>query len=1052
MKELKRLKICAVAGADRVPGIPQAAMEEFAGSGAAPAKTENADRKPECAGRAEGPPLAIPDVWCRNPGIERALPESLVALQFASGKPCTLSQPIKSAMQKNLVIRCLPAFLLGAALLKAEPAMEKQTDGVIFALDGAFLKIEVRADNIIRVAYAKDRAFFTRPSLVVEPARGPAASWELKTGPGEAIVATAKVRARVDLSTGAIAFFDPAGRPVLAEQSGGRALTPAEVQGTQTWHARQQWAPDADESLYGLGENQLGLVDIKGYDLDFWQHNGTVAIPFLVSSRGYGLLWDNPSFTRFGDLRPFDPIPGARLFDADGKPGGLTGTYFADGRFEKQVARQTDARIEISSAHLLPSNTAIQPNLPAHGDISVRWEGSVEAETTGDHQFQTYSDCNLKIWVDDHLVVNHWRQGWLPWYDLVRVRLEAGRRHRLRLDWVKDDNPPVLQLRWKTPAADSATSLWSEVADGIDYYFVYGPEVDQVIAGYRRLTGPAPMMPQWVFGLWQSRQRYKTAQESLDVVKGFRSRGIPFDNIVQDWFYWKKEAWGSHEFDPARFPDPEGWIQALHEQHARLMISVWPKFYPGTKNFEAMRQRGFLYERNLKENVHDWVGFVSTFYDAFNPEARKLFWSQAERELFRKHVDAWWLDATEPDLTPRPTVDTQRDYMNPTALGPGSRVLNAFPLENAEAVYNGQRAAAPDQRVFILTRSGFAGQQRYAAAVWSGDSSSTWTALRLQVQAGLSFCLSGMPYWTMDVGGFAVPKRFATPLGLDKDGDPIHGTAVPADVEDWRELNTRWFQFGAFTPLLRTHGEYPYREMWEFGGESSPAYQAQLKFDRLRYRLLPYIYSLAGAVTQEGGTMMRALVMDFRSDARARRIGDEYMFGPAFLVNPVTEPRARTRPVYLPEAAGWTDFWTGAAMAGGQTIEAPAPYDAIPLFVRAGAIVPFGPELQYTSEKPADPVTLFVYAGADGAFTFYEDDGLTYGYERGAWARIPIRWNDAARTLTIGRREGSFPGMLGERTFQVVVVSKTRPVGFSFAPAVDQAVRYRGESIEIQIP
>jgi alpha-D-xyloside xylohydrolase len=954
-------------------------------------------------------------------------------------------------MQKNPITQYLPAFLLGVALLKAGPVMEKQADGVVLALDNAFLKIEVRADNVVRVAYAKDQAFFSRPSLVVQPRSGPGVPWELTTASDEATVATAKLQVRVKLSTGAVAFFDSAGRPVLAERAGGRMLTSAEVQGVQTLQARQEWEPNADESLYGLGQNQLGLVDLKGYDLDLWQHNGSVVIPFLVSSRGYGLLWDNPSFTRFGDLRPFEAIPGARLFDADGKPGGLTGTYYADSRFERQVARQTDARIDILAAFPFSSNTAIQAKLPAKGDFSGRWEGSVEAQTTGDYQFQTYSDGNLRVWIDGQLVVSHWRQGWLPWYDLARVRLEAGKRYRLRIDWVKDDNPPAMQLRWKTPAADSATSLWSQVAEGVDYYFMYGPDVDQVIAGYRRLTGPAPMMPQWVFGLWQSRQRYKTAQESLDIVKGFRSRGIPFDNIVQDWFYWKADAWGSHQFEPARFPDPAGWIQAIHDQHARLMISVWPKFYPGTENFEAMHQRGFLYERDLQEKIRDWVGFGYTFYDAFNPEARKLFWSQIDRELFSKHVDAWWMDATEPDLTRVPTLAGQQDYMNPTALGPGSRVLNAFPLENAEAVYNGQRAAAPDQRVFILTRSGFAGQQRYAAAVWSGDTSSTWTALRKQVQAGLSFCLSGLPYWTMDIGGFAVPSQYAAPQGLDATGEPVHGKVAPADVEDWRELNTRWFQFGTFTPLLRVHGEYPYREMWEFGGETSPAYQAQLKFDRLRYRLLPYIYSLAGAVTQDGGTMMRGLVMDFRTDARARRIDDEYMFGPAFLVSPVTTYQARTRPVYLPDAPGWYDFWTGVAMAGNQTIEAPAPYDAIPLFVRAGAIVPFGPELHYTSEKPADPITLFVYTGADGAFTLYEDDGLTYGYERGASAHIPIHWNDAARTLTIGRREGSFPGMLGERTFQVVVVSKTKPASFSFAPAIDQTVHYRGDAIEVRL-
>jgi alpha-D-xyloside xylohydrolase len=482
------------------------------------------------------------------------------------------------------------------------------------------------------------------------------------------------------------------------------------------------------------------------------------------------------------------------------------------------------------------------------------------------------------------------------------------------------------------------------------------------------------------------------------------------------------------------------------------MISVWPKFYSGTTNFDEMLSRGFLYRRTLREDAHDWVHFPYAFYDAFNPAAGKLFWTQMERELFRKHVDGWWLDASEPDLTSNPTLEGQRTYVHPTALGPGARVLNGYPLVNAGAVYNGQRAAAPDQRVFILTRSGFAGQQRYASAVWSGDTSSTWTAMRKQITAGLNFCLSGVPYWTMDIGGFSVPRRFAPNQGDDNKGEPVFGKPVDADVEEWRELNTRWFEFGAFVPLMRVHGQYPYREMWFFGGEQHPAYQAQLKFDRLRYRLLPYVYSLAGAVTHEGGTIMRPLVMDFPGDAKAREIGDQYLFGPALLVSPVTEHKARSRSVYLPTAAGWYDFWTGAALAAGQTIDAPAPYDAIPVHVRAGAIVPFGPELQYAGEKPADPITLLVYGGADGAFTLYEDDGLTYGYEKGAFARIPLRWDEAQRTLTIGAREGSFPGMLAARTFNVVFVDREHPVGFSFTLPAGLTVRYAGESVAVRRP
>jgi alpha-D-xyloside xylohydrolase len=598
----------------------------------------------------------------------------------------------------------------------------------------------------------------------------------------------------------------------------------------------------------------------------------------------------------------------------------------------------------------------------------------------------------------------------------------------------------TMRLLWKTPSKNKTTSLWSEVGEGVDYYFVYGPDMDRVVAGYRQITGQAPMMPRWAFGLWQCRERYKTQQESLDVLAGFRSRGIPMDNIVQDWFYWKADQWGSHEFDTNRFPDPAGWIRAIHEKyHAQLMISVWPKFSPATENFQALRARGFLYEPNLGEDIIDWVGHPDTFYDAFNPEARKLFWMQVDRELFRKKVDAWWMDASEPDMTATPTLAGVRSHMHPTAMGTGARMLNAYPLVNAKGIYEGQRAAAPDQRVFILTRSGFAGQQRYAAAVWSGDISSTWTAMRAQITAGLGFSVSGMPYWTMDCGGFSVPGRFAS------------DNATPEAIDEWRELNARWFEFTTFVPLLRVHGQQPYREMWQFGGEQSDAYRAQLKFDQLRYRMLPYIYSLAGEVTQDGGTMMRPLVMDFPNDTTAGEIVDEYMFGPAFLVAPVTTYQTRSRSVYLPPTSGdWYDFWMGVNTSGGQTINAPAPYDSMPLFIRAGSIIPFGPELQYTGEKPADPITLYVYAGADGAFTLYEDDGLTYGYEKGAFAHIPIGWNDAAKTLTIGKRVGKFPGMLAKRTFNVVLVAKDKPVGFSFTPKADRSVKYSGNPVQIK--
>ena len=880
-------------------------------------------------------------------------------------------------------------------------------DGVIIPVGNELLKLQVCADDIIRVARAPGPIFFARKSLAVLQPEA-VNDWNLDITRSWVTLSTARLKAVVDLKTSAVSFLDAAGGTVLAEKPGSRQLSPALVQGERTFHVRQEWESPTNEALYGLGQHQLGLMNIKGYDLDLWQYNGTIAIPFLTSSRGYGILWDNTSFTRFGDLRELEPIPVAQLFGLDGKPGGLTASYFSGQNFNRLLARRTEAAIDIGS-----TNDCNSADLPPDG-ASVRWEGDLLANETGDYTFHTFSNYGVKLWINNELVICYWHQRWQPWKNLAKVRLEAGHRYRLKLEYVTESAGQRLQLLWKTPSRDTATSLWSEVGDGVDYYFCYGPEPDKVIAGYRHLTGPAPMMPLWAYGFWQCRQRYETAKQSLDVLNGCRSRGIPIDNIVQDWFYWKEDAWGSHEFDPSRFPDPVGWMRTIHEKyHARLMISVWPKFYPGTENFNALRSRGFLYEPELGEEITDWLGHPYTFYDAFNPAARKLFWSQINRQLFRKGVDAWWLDASEPELAA--TLPGQRSHMHPTAMGTGARMLNAFPLLNSEAVYEGQRAAAPNKRVFILTRSAFAGQQRYAAAVWSGDISSTWNTLRAQITAGLGYSLSGLPYWTMDVGGFSVPQRFSIK------------NPRPEDAEEWRELNARWFEFGTFTPLLRVHGEFPDREMWELGGESHPAYQAELKFDRLRYRLLPYIYSLAGEVTHQGGTIMRGLIMDFRGDTNVWDIGDEFMFGPAFLVSPVTTYKARSRSVYLPPTAGgWYDFWTGSFVEDGKTIDANAPYDSIPLYIKAGSIIPTGPDLQYTREKPANPIAISVYPGADGDFTLYEDEGLDYSYEKGAFSRIPLHWDDQAGVLTIRQRTGAFKGMLKTRTFNVVLVSKSK--------------------------
>jgi alpha-D-xyloside xylohydrolase len=881
----------------------------------------------------------------------------------------------------------LGLVLAAATTLGSQPAVrspERLPDGIRLETPDGFLTVRVKTDTIVRVTFAKDRAFHGDDMVVVGP-RTSIPRWTLNTTPREIVLSTARLRATITRSDGRVTFADSTGRIVLAESSAGHRLTPAVVQGEETLQVQQTWQAQDDESLYGLGQRQEGTLDIKGYDFDLWQRNTVVHVPFLVSSRGYGLLWDNTAPSRFGDLRPFEPIPPANLLDL--------------------------------SKH--------------SGDLG--WEGQLVAPVTGEYQFQAYSNGATRVWLADTLRIDHYKQNWATEYDQFKVRLTAGERYPIK---VSNNGGDTLQLSWKTPAPDSATSMWSEAGSGIDYYFVYGPDIDQVIAGYRTLTGRASMLPDWAFGLWQSKNKYDTQKELLDTLAEFRRREIPLDVIVQDWQYWPPDRWGDHQFEASRYPDPTGMIRTIHDRHARFMISVWGKFYPVTENFKAMRAIDALYATTIADRTRDWLQHEYAFYDVFNAPARKLFWDQINRALFSRGVDAWWMDATEPDLVQPspPTLESLRRGVGRTAIGPASRVMNAYPLMNSRAVYDGQRSAAPDQRVFILTRSGFAGIQRYATVTWSGDITSTFSTLRKQIAAGLGFSISGTPYWTSDTGGYTMEPR----LARARDGEPL---------DEWRELNARWFQFSTFCPILRVHGTDRPREMWNIGDETTAVYRTQLEFDRLRYALFPYIYSLAGAVTHDGSTMMRPLVMDFRNDAKARELTDQYMFGPAFLVSPVTEYKARSRAVYLPGGSGWYDFWTGRQHDGAATITADAPLERMPLFVRAGSIIPVGPDQQYTGEKPRDALTLYVYAGRDGQFSLYEDEGRTYGYERGQFSRIPLSWNEAARTLTIGARAGAFPGMPRSRTFNVVMVTREGAAPYAGARAQGRTLRYEGQAV-----
>ncbi|WP_420237624.1 TIM-barrel domain-containing protein [Telmatobacter bradus] len=910
--------------------------------------------------------------------------------------------------------------------------LHREADSVTVTFPAGQLYLQPVSDSVVRVAFSRSAEFFRRRSI--DRVEQPVATvpFNVRTLAESFELTTDKLLVRVDRASGAVSFATRDGRKLLAEVPQSRLLEAATVQGEASFHVGQKWLAQPDESLYGLGQTQLGVLDLKGYDLDLWQHNTNVAVPFLVSSRGYGILWDNTSYTHFGDRRSFAPIPAANLRDDAGEPGGLT------------VSALDESAAPVKSSELalhLQLNQA-QTDHPETAAGSWRlhrqcWSGSLVAPVTGDYQFRAYSNGGIQVWFDGKLVMNHWRQNWLASEDQVRVHMEAGHAYPIRME-NDPEQQNIFEFTWKTPAPDGNTALWSEVGDGTDYYFVYGPSMDGVIGGYRQLTGKATMLPNWAFGLWQSRQRYETAQQSLDVVREFRRRQIPFDNIVQDWLYWRPDAWGSHQFDATRFPDPDGWVKAIHAEHSHLMLSVWGKFYPSTDNGQAMAAHGYLYTPDLQEKVQDWVHQTYTFYDAFNPGARTLFWSQVNARLFAKGIDAWWMDGTEPDLLPSPpTLDGQRSHMTPVYQGTGARMLNGYALENSRGVYEGQRQTAPDQRVFILTRSGFAGSQRYSTAIWSGDVTSTWTAMEKQIAAGLGASISGLPYWTMDTGGYTMQQKFA------------YEPQKSAHEEEWRELNARWFEFSTFTPLLRVHGELRPREMWTLG-EDSAAYNAELKFDRLRYALQPYIYSLAGWTTQGDFTMLRPLVMDFANDRVARAVADEFMFGPSLLVAPVTSYKQRSRPVYLPEGRRWYDYWTGKTVAVGN-ITADAPYDRIPVFVPAGAILPYGPSVQYVGEKPADPITLYVYAGADGAFTLYEDQGTNYGYEKGAFATIPLRWNERTGELTIGSRSGSFDGMLEQRTFRVVLVAPGHAAAFAPEQDAARSVSYSGQTVRVKL-
>jgi len=932
----------------------------------------------------------------------------------------------------------LSGLIFGIIGTKADPipvqSFDKDAAGVTFKMSPGLLRIEPVGDRTFHVVYAQGDALPNNPLFAVEKQPVPGA-FNVTEAADTVTVKAAQCSVVVDKKTGALSFLDAAGKPFLNETAdGGKSLTPATVGGVDTNAVDQKFVLDLQEALFGLGQHPGGVMNWVGHSVHLQQKNMDIAIPVLISSKGYGVFWNNPAVTD----------------------------------------------VKVSKA---------------------------------------------------------------------------------------DDPAPVVE--WN-----------SEAGTGIDYYVFYGPEIDQVIADYRELTGAAPMFGRWGFGFWQCKQRYHSQQQLLDTVARYRQMQVPIDGIIQDWLWWYPNPWGSHQFDETRYPDPAGMMKQLHDENVHLLISVWAKFDVGSDNANELNAAGALFPKVISYVYPPGKG---QWYDPFSADGRRIYWNQISKQIFSKGVDGWWLDASEAELSGH--WGEFRDFT--TAAGPGALVYNAYPLMHTTGIYQGQRAETSDKRVFILTRSAYAGQQRNAAVSWSGDVRGSWDIFQQQIPNGINFSLSGLPYWNTDTGGF-----FGGSLS-----DPKYA-----------ELFTRWFQFSAFCPMFRVHGDAtqdaveptqrdkPGKEMWNFPPETE---KILIDYDNLRYHLLPYIYSVAWKVTSEGSTMMRGLVMDFQQDPKVYNIPDQYMFGPAIMVAPVTKPivdscvaipssqwidktgqpgaltgtyyqgknfeeeklerrdstisfnwnqdapdpqmqrtnfsvrwegslltkqagdytfsmsaddgtrlwidgklviedwAARpsvtkvvkvtlpanskipvkieyfqdqfdatvdlkwappggnsdgfTRAVYLPAGTSWTDFWTGETVPGGQTVEAKAPIETLPLYVRAGSILPYGPKVQSSAEA-ADPLELRIYRGADGAFTLYEDEGDNYNYEKGVYAMIPFKWDEKAGVLTIGERKGKFPGMLARRTFRVVWVAPGHGVGLDSTEKADIEVNYDGDEVAVRAP
>lgn len=764
----------------------------------------------------------------------------------------------------------LSILLLSASVFVQAQTVRKMQNGVFTHLNGQKIEMRFYDENIIRITKTEQvLAWNAQPELSDAPVvtmQPKDVEISITEAQGEARIATSAITAVVDLATGKITVNDQNGQRLIAEKDYGTQFLPANYDGKESHVVKQAWRLDADENVFGLGQQQTGQFSQRNRRFRLQQENMVICMPYFYSTKGYGLLWNNASPTMWSDTK--------------------NETYFE-----------------------------------------------------------------------------------------------------------------------------------SDMGAAIDYYVIAGGNADGVIAGLRRLTGESPMNALWTYGYWQSRERYTNQEELVDIVRRYRDIKVPLDVVVQDWQYWGHDnhVWNGITWTKEEYPEPDRMMREIHDLHAHAIASVWPSFGDETEVYRDFKNRGYML------GIKTFPEEGADVYDAFNPAARQLFWDYLNRKMFSTGLDGWWLDATEPEMKQYDAAMNTNTY-----LGKFRKNANAFPLYCVKDVYKNQREVSKDKRVTILTRSAYIGQQRTGSISWSGDIDARWDVMAKQIPAALNFSLCGNPYWNTDLGGFWV---------RDFDGcqDPRY-----------RELYVRWLQWGTFMSIMRSHGTSTPREIWQFGEPGTWAYDAIEKAIRLRYSLLPYIYSTAWQVSSNADTFMRPLLMDYADDAAAVAMGTEYMFGRSLLVAPVTEPMyvdndkrfhadADARKlVYLPKGNDWYEYFSSERLEGGSVHNRTVAIDEIPLYVRAGSILPIGPDVQYTSEKKWDNLTLRVYPGADADFTLYEDEGDNYNYEQGKRSVIRMHWNDATSTLTIDQREGSYAGMLKKRTFNVQVVGgKSMKVKYS---------------------